>query len=392
MFNKGDYVEGVQSPVKGKKGYIVENKAMAEYLVYFPYWKGGHDGDGKAPKYKNRKGFWWVEESQLTLVRRADEFNSTPKDKPVEKAQSVTAGLSGLLGTIEQEINNKIDSQVKAVEQKLSSTLKEVDEKVMSGVSLNISYDDKKSEVKGLKHSEFTKLLEVVAQRLPVMMVGPAGTGKTFAAEQIGQALGLKVYTMSVGAQTSKTDIAGYMSASGNYVKGWLYDSYKYGGISVMDEIDAGNSNVTIMLNSALSGDSMLFPNGEVVKKHKDFMFIATANTFGHGASREYVGRNQLDAATLDRFVTIDWGLDDKLEEKIVNPYTHGEQWLKTIREVRKYAETSGIRMIISPRATLHGAKMLEKGLDKRFVVESTIVKSAPANSKDDIRTKAMAV
>ena len=36
--------------------------------------------------------------------------------------------------------------------------------------------------------------------------------------------------------------------------------------------------------------------------KHEDFVAIGAANTFGAGADAQYVGRNALDAATLDRF------------------------------------------------------------------------------------------
>jgi MoxR-like ATPase len=316
---------------------------------------------------------------------------STKKRTVKEKNMGVQAGLNSLLGTIESEINSKIDEEVKKVNKKLKQTLQEVDEKIMSGVSLNITYDNKTTRVTGLKHQNFTKLLQVAGQRIPIMLVGEAGTGKTHGAKQVADALGLEFYSMSVGSQTSKTDIDGYMNATGNYVKGVTYDWAKggtlgKGAVLCLDEIDAGNSNVTISLNSLLSNGYKLFPNGEMVQVHPNSVFIATANTFGFGASRQYVGRNQLDAATLDRFVTIDWDLDEKLESKLASVYTFGEAWLKTIKDTRKYAYDNGLKMIISPRATLNGSKMLEVGLDKQFVVDTTIVKSAPESSKDGLR------
>ena len=300
----------------------------------------------------------------------------------------VQAGLNSLLGVIEQEITEKMDAEVKKVNDKLHKVVKETDEKILNGVQLTVTYEDKQNKIAGTKHKKFVELLTVVGQRIPVMLVGSAGTGKTYGAKQVSEALGIPFYAISVGAQTSKTDLLGYMNANGTYVSTAFRDAWENGGVYVMDEIDAGNSNVTITLNSALSSDYCAFPDG-MVTRHKNFMFIATANTFGHGASRQYVGRNQLDAATLDRFVTIDWDLDESLEEKLVHPYTYGKAWLQVVKRMREYSESSGIRMLITPRASIHGSKMLEQNMKPSFVIGSTILSSAPDKSKSDLESVA---
>lgn len=48
------------------------------------------------------------------------------------------------------------------------------------------------------------------------------------------------------------------------------------------------------------------FPD-KMVKKHKDFIVCASGNTYGTGADRKYVGRLEIDAATLDRFAFAAW-------------------------------------------------------------------------------------
>src|SRR5215217_6156820 len=95
-----------------------------------------------------------------------------------------------------------------------------------------------------------------------------------------------------------------------------------------MDEIDAGNANVIIQVNAALSNGYCSFPDG-MVQRHDDFIFLASANTFGDGASRQYVGRNQLDAATLDRFTTLVWEIDEELEEIMAGGSADGKKWLR---------------------------------------------------------------
>ncbi|MCH7728630.1 MAG: hypothetical protein IH991_19420, partial [Planctomycetes bacterium] len=57
-----------------------------------------------------------------------------------------------------------------------------------------------------------------------------------------------------------------------------------------------------VVVNAALANGHLRLPDGTTVDRHADFVCAAAANTFGTGADRQYVGRNQLDAATLDRF------------------------------------------------------------------------------------------
>ena len=82
-------------------------------------------------------------------------------------------------------------------------------------------------------------------------------------------------------------------------------DAYENGGVFLFDEIDAADPNVLLVINSALANGHLSVPSRHekpTAARHPDFICIAAANTFGHGADRQYVGRNQLDESTLDRF------------------------------------------------------------------------------------------
>jgi len=166
------------------------------------------------------------------------------------------------------------------------------------------------------------------------------------------------------------------MHAGGEYVTSEFRKAFEFGGLFLMDEIDAGNSNVLIVINSALSNGFCAFPDG-MVRAHPDFRFVAAANTYGKGADRNYVGRNQLDAATLDRFVTLDWDIDEALETQLISGYTHGSRWHKVVKGLRQVVSDHSYRLIISPRATLKGASMLELGISFEQVVKMTITSAA---------------
>lgn len=78
--------------------------------------------------------------------------------------------------------------------------------------------------------------------------------------------------------------------------------AYASGTVILLDEIDGMDSNVGVALNMALA-NGKLVTRGGTFTRHPDTIILAAANTYGTGSSAQYVGRNPLDAATLDRFV-----------------------------------------------------------------------------------------
>lgn len=204
----------------------------------------------------------------------------------------------------------------------------------------------------GIQHTQFTRLLALcqtriavpTSRRVNVWMPGPAGSGKTTAAGNVAAALGLPFYY--TGAIMDETKIFGYMNANGGYVETDFFKAYTQGGVFLWDEADASDPMVSNMLNGA--GDGMLasFPHG-MFKRHADFVFIAAANTYGMGANDRYVGRNRLDAATLDRFVKLSWGYSPQLEQHIIaDTYAYD-----TMLRIRSAVDAAGYDLIISTRA-----------------------------------------
>lgn len=248
-----------------------------------------------------------------------------------------------------------------------------------------------KKKLAGVQHNMFEALLKIVGANLPVLLVGPAGTGKTHGAYAVSEAFGLTFHSIAVGSQTSKSDLVGYLDANHNYVRTQFREAYEHGGLFLLDEADAGNSNVLILLNAALSNGYMAFPDG-MVHKHEDFRMVATANTYGHGASRQYVGRNQLDAATLDRFVTVAWDIDDKVEANLAGTEPEGKRWLAVVRAVRKKAiDELELRVVISPRATQRGAILLASGMKFEDVLPIALTGNMPASEREGLENVAKA-
>jgi hypothetical protein len=223
-------------------------------------------------------------------------------------------------------------------------------------------------------------------------------------AENIAEHLKLKFYAISVCSQSSEYLLKGYYDANGHYVKSQFREAYENGGVFLIDEIDAGNPNIVACLNGALSNHVCSFPDG-MVRKHDDFVLVAAANTFGTGASREYVGRNSLDAATLDRFAFVEMAYDEGLEYSMVGDNTHGSpklgllngdgyngfEWVAYVLKVRKAIAKIGLKTVVSPRASKMGALMLAAGIGSEWVKRMLIFKGLDAASVEKLRAEILA-
>ena len=239
-------------------------------------------------------------------------------------------------------------------------------------ISINIQNGEHIKDL-GKQHFQFEKLSKYVQTKNNIFLVGSAGSGKTTAARNIAKALNIKFYF--TGAINSEYKLTGFIDAQGRIVNTEFRKAYENGGLFLFDEIDASFPQAILAFNAALANDFMDFPDKKV-QRHKNFYCIAAANTFGTGADRQYVGRNQLDAATLDRFITLNWEIDETLEHELAKNY----EWVNYVQKARKAASKIGERHIISPRASMQGADLLRIGIDRNEVEKDVLWKGLDAS------------
>ena len=246
---------------------------------------------------------------------------------------------------------------------------------------LEIRKPDGDIVVVGLAHRMTERIAQVASLGLHQMLVGPAGGGKTTCAEKVAEILGLTFYPVSVGPQTTKSDLLGFVDAAGNYHTTPLRLAFENGGLLLLDEVDAANAGVLTIINSLLANGYCSFPDA-VIKKNENFRCICACNTYGRGADRMYVGRNQLDAATLDRFVVIDFDYDESLETALAG----NDDWCRKVQKWRKKAFELNMRVVISPRASIFGAKLLAAGMPEKTVEDLVVWKGIAEDMKKKIR------
>lgn len=240
-------------------------------------------------------------------------------------------------------------------------------------------------ELPQMSHPKLGDLVKVLGAGMNAYLVGPPGTGKTFMARQAAEVLGLPFYTTSMGPTTPTSKLMGYQDATGSYVRSLLREAYENGGVFLFDELDKGNAGIVAEMNQMLANGAGAFPDG-MVDMHQDCRIVAAANTHGTGPDRQFVGSNQLDAATLDRFVEIEVGIDEALEDGIVAAIggSRSGEWLHHVRKIRRAAVELRVPMIVSPRASIHGARLLQAGFTWGTVCQMALWKG----TADSIRTK----
>lgn len=184
---------------------------------------------------------------------------------------------------------------------------------------------------------EFPYLVALRNQRINPWLISPAGVGKTTVVQKFADHFGQPhcaiplnrgtspsafngrpkltntailirfMKAMSEQNEESMVKIAREAERDGDVTVSEFSRIFRDGGHILLDEIDAGDENLLMMVNMPLAnGRFANTASGETYEIHPDTLIWAASNTMGLGVSagqgREYRGRNALDFATIDRF------------------------------------------------------------------------------------------
>jgi len=262
-----------------------------------------------------------------------------------------------------------------------------------------------------LYHEVLPDIVLLLRAGLPVWMQGPPGTSKSTLAEQAAKALGVPYHFMPCHEFMTRSDLFGFTDANGKNQRTPLWEAFEKGGVLLLDEVDNGNPNLLAAINGALSNGHGVFGSGTPVERHPDFYLVATANTAGLGPEHGYIGRNGVDLATRDRFVTVQVPIDGALESALAELYMGGNtdslideftsrarrrlerrsrdreqltsgQVVTAIGKVRAAVDTRFRGSVVSPRATIHTAAMVNAGFGLNEAIEAKLPGLKPSDVK----------
>lgn len=304
-------------------------------------------------------------------------------------------------------------AEIKEALEKLRKKLGITDEEEDVSISVNVEgqqFNDITIPKGKVSHHLLERIIRKALRHRNVMLVGPAGTGKTTLAQNVAEALNTAFGHISCTAGMSEGHVLGRMLMDGRYISTPFIEIAENGGVFLADEFDASDPNMLVVWNSFLANGILSVPNNTekpTLKRHEGCFFLACCNTYGTGnGSWEYTGRNQLDQATLDRFAlsTIYVDYDDRLEELILTGhkkrakkpkiYSHdgSEKAIETnlvalgnsLKKLRKEVAKNRLRRVVSTRLFAEGRKAVIDGDSVKQVLNDMTV-SWQKNEKDKV-------
>ncbi len=219
---------------------------------------------------------------------------------------------------------------------------------------------------------------KVYENKLPLLLKGPTGTGKSRFIEFMAHQLDKELITIACHEETSSTDLIGRFIIKGAetvWLDGPLTTAVRKGAIIYLDEIAEARPDVIVALHSLTDHRRELFIDklGEKIKAHDDFMLVAS---FNPGYQR---GFKELKPSTKQRFVSQSFTYpEEKLEVEILHQETAvdvsiAKRLVKIGNKIRNLTEL-GLTETVSTRLLVDAAKLIHSGLPKRLAVEVAIV------------------
>jgi len=240
-------------------------------------------------------------------------------------------------------------------------------------------------------HEKFADILDLARARMNIALIGPTGCGKTHISGQLAAVLGQQYgWTLDdgFGVQSctmgmSETKLVGGLLPTGDYGKfePFIADFiriFRDGGVFLLDEWDATDMNVALIVNTMLDNGYIDLPMQGRIHRHENFVCIAALNTHGTGANRMYIGRSKLDEATLDRFRIgqVEMDYDRALEEKL---YGGDRELLEACWKVRDHIDSHRLQRNMSTRFIKNGLTMRSVGWSVEKIL-TTFVSGWPAD------------
>ncbi|MEA1957117.1 MAG: CbbQ/NirQ/NorQ/GpvN family protein [Euryarchaeota archaeon] len=224
--------------------------------------------------------------------------------------------------------------------------------------------------------------------KLPVMLKGPTGSGKTRLVEHMAWKLGRALYTVACHDDLSGNDLTGRYIIKGDdveWIDGPLLMAVKEGGIVYLDEVVEARKDTTVVIHPLTDHRRYLLVEklGKMFYAPDDFMLVVSYNPGYQSVLKE------LKQSTRQRFVSIALGWpEEDLETQIVQQETGVEQdiakmLVKAANKIRNLVH-QGLEEGVSTRELVYAGTLLKSGVPMRDALYSTMIE--PLTHDSDLK------
>lgn len=208
------------------------------------------------------------------------------------------------------------------------------------------------------------------ALRMPMILKGPTGCGKTRFMEYMAWRLGRPLVTLACNEDMTASDLVGryLLDAEGTvWQDGPLTVAARHGAICYLDEVVEARQDTTVIIHP-LTDDRRLLPldkRGELVHAHPDFQLVVSYNPGYQSVTKD------LKQSTRQRFGAIDFHYPDAAIETDIVVHESGVDReiagrLVGIAQKSRALRGRGLEEGISTRMLIHGGALIQRGIAPR--------------------------
>ena len=226
------------------------------------------------------------------------------------------------------------------------------------------------------------------AARLPVMVKGPTGCGKSRFIEYMAWKLNKPLITVACNEDMTASDLVGryLLDANGTrWLDGPLTTAARIGAICYLDEIVEARQDTTVVIHP-LTDHRRTLPldkKGELIEAHPDFQLVISYNPGYQSLMKD------LKQSTKQRFVGFDFDYPAaSVEAEILSKETGIETELSAklvkIGHAARNLKGHGLDEGISTRLLVYAATLIKSGVEARAACRMALVR--PITDDADIR------
>lgn len=219
------------------------------------------------------------------------------------------------------------------------------------------------------------------AHRMPLILKGPTGCGKTRFVEHMAWSLGRPLVTLACNEDMTASDLVGryLLDANGTaWHDGPLTLAVRYGAICYLDEVVEARQDTTVVIHP-LTDARRILPldkKGEVLHAHPDFQLVVSYNPGYQSSAKD------MKPSTRQRFAALEFDYPDAaLETEIV------------AHEARIPSELARTLVGIGQRSRALKHHGLDEGISTRMLIYAGVLIRdgvAPRDSCDMTMTRAL--
>lgn len=216
------------------------------------------------------------------------------------------------------------------------------------------------------------------ANRIPVMLKGPTGCGKTRFVQHMAYHLKRPLITVACHEDLTASDLIGrYLLKNDEtvWVDGPLTLSVKHGGICYLDEVVEARKDTTVIIHPLTDDRRMLTleKKGQVIEALDDFLLVISYNPGYQSVLKD------LKQSTKQRFVAIEFdypphdieiqiiGREAQVSEPLVS------RLVKIGTKVRNL-KNHGLEEGVSTRLLIYAAQLINKGIEPQTACRAAII------------------